>query len=118
MASRYFENTIKGFEQVGRNLWKYDGHYFRLFGKGITPNNAYLAGAHMRELLDIDIATGLDVYGGWVQELELGAATIYNEYVRLPRGGAASGRGPGESPAQAIGLFAGLSGGRLARKWK
>lgn len=85
MASRYFENTIKGFEQVGRNLWKYDGHYFRLFGKGITPNNAYLAGAHMRELLDIDTATGLDVYGGWVQELELGAVTIYNEYVRLPR---------------------------------
>ena len=85
LANRDFGNLIKGFEQVGRNLWKYDGHYFRLFGKGITPNRCCLAGAHMRELLDIDVATGLDVYGGWVHEFERGEVTIYNEYVRLPR---------------------------------
>lgn len=78
-------SAIKGFEKVGRNLWKYDGHYFRLFGKGITPNGCWLAGAQMRELVDIDVATGNDIYGNWIQDLELGTVGIYDEHVRLPK---------------------------------
>ena len=84
--------TIKGsgieFEQVGRNLWKYDRDgegkvsYFRLFGKGITPNRCWLAGAYMRELVDIDIPTGKDIFSNWIQDLELGTVTIYNEYLK------------------------------------
>jgi hypothetical protein len=85
MASRYFENAIRGYEQVGNNLYKYDGHYFRLFGFGITPNDCWLAGAQMRQLVDIDTATGNDVYSNWIQELELGTVRIYSEYIRLKK---------------------------------
>ena len=78
-----YVNEIKGFEQVGRNLYKFDGHYFRLFGKGITPNGCWLAGAEMRQLLDIDTATGNDIFSQWVQPLELGAVRIYSDHIRF-----------------------------------
>jgi hypothetical protein len=75
--------SINKFEKVGRNLWKYDGHFFRLFGKGITPNNCWLAAPEMRELVDINIATGEDVYSNWVQPLDSGTVTIHDEHVRI-----------------------------------
>lgn len=50
-------------EQVRVNLWKYDGKYFRLFGKGITPNGCWIINPEMREVIDINTATGTDEYG-------------------------------------------------------
>jgi len=69
------------FEKVGRNLWKYDGHYFRLFGNGMTPNHCWLAAPEMRELVDIDIASGRDIYSNWVQPLDNGTVPIGCEYL-------------------------------------
>ena len=70
---------IKGFEQKGRNLWKQDKMYFRLAGLGITLNGAYRNAPVMIELADIDIATGNDVYGNNILDLETGSVDIYHE---------------------------------------
>lgn len=71
--------TINGCEQVGRNLYKFDGRYFRLVGLGITPNGAYRAHPGMIELADIDTATGRDVYKGSIIDLGTGSVDIYHE---------------------------------------
>jgi hypothetical protein len=51
-------------EKVGQNLWKRgDGKYFRLFATGRLANMRHLINPEMRELVEIDAATGSDVYG-------------------------------------------------------
>lgn len=65
--------SINDLEQVGHNLYKYDGKYYRLFGKGITPNNCWVIAPKMVELADIDVATGNDIYGE--NELEFNGVT-------------------------------------------
>lgn len=64
-----------GFEQAHDNLWKRDGKYYRLFGDGITPNGCWRINPYLRELSDIDAATGRDIYG---------EETIYLEYSTVP----------------------------------
>lgn len=49
--------------QNGRNLWKHGSKHYRLFGRGVTPNGCWLISPLLVELVDIDAATGLDVYG-------------------------------------------------------
>lgn len=51
------------YERVGLNLYKRDGKYYRLFATSVTPNGCWLINPAMRELLDIDTATGRDIYG-------------------------------------------------------
>ncbi len=67
MSGRYFGQLKASsgmMDQVGRNLWKReDGKYFRLFATGRTYNMRHLINPEMRELVEIDAATGSDVYG-------------------------------------------------------
>jgi hypothetical protein len=55
--------SIYDLEVIGRNLYAYQGKFYRLFGKGITPNGCWIIGPYMQELKDIKIVTGKDVYG-------------------------------------------------------
>lgn len=43
---------------------------YRLFGTGVTPNGCWVVNPEMRELADIDVATGKDVYGSDVLEFD------------------------------------------------
>jgi hypothetical protein len=57
------------FTQKQNNLYQIefsnltDNRYFRLFGTGVTPNGCWIVNPKMVELKDIDIKTGMDVYG-------------------------------------------------------
>lgn len=64
-----------------RNLYKHNGLYFRLFAKGITPNGCWLIGPYMQQLIDIDTATGEDVYGPNRLEF-VGMVESNREYVK------------------------------------
>jgi len=55
--------SYSSFQKVRRNLYKTGAGYWRLFAKGITPNNCWLIAPKMVELSDIDIASGKDIYG-------------------------------------------------------
>ena len=59
--------------QVGRNLYRSGSKYYRLFAHGVTPNSCYLITPVLRQLLDIDTATGNDVYGEETIDLGTGA---------------------------------------------
>lgn len=50
-------------EKINNNLYQEDGIYYRLFGLGITPNQYWVISPIFVELVDIDIATGKDIYG-------------------------------------------------------
>ena len=73
---------LEDFTKVNRNLYKdADGKYFRLFATGETPNRCWLINPAMRELLDIDIATGKDIYGGTSTFPDVcGTVSICNEW--------------------------------------
>lgn len=73
---------IKRMEQKGRTLYKQDGRYYRLFAWGITPNRCWLIGARMIELIDIDAASGEDVYGEDVINYDIGIIQAGIEYIR------------------------------------
>ena len=71
------------FKCISRNLYKLGRIYFRLFGTGITPNQCWIENAKMVHLVDIDVATGKDVYGK--AEVEFGyAGTVQKgpEYIQ------------------------------------
>jgi len=55
--------SINDLEKIGGNLYRRGKYYYRLFGKSITPNGCWVIAPEIRELLDIDISTGRDVYG-------------------------------------------------------
>ncbi len=59
------------FEHCLTNLWKKGRKYYRLFGKGITPNGCWRIAPKMVELVDICVANGKDVYGE--EEIEFDA---------------------------------------------
>lgn len=77
-------NSLNDYEHVGLKLWKrmIDGKLFRLFGREITPNGCWLLGAQLRELKDIDVSTGKDVYGPEVIEFETSVVQGCYEYER------------------------------------
>ena len=56
---------ITDFTQERSNFWRSkDGKKsYRLFAHGITPNGCWLIAPKMVELVDIDIATGNNIYG-------------------------------------------------------
>jgi len=64
-------NSTNDLEKIGANLWKHDNKYYRLFASGITPNGCWLINPIMRELRDIDIATGKDVLGDNIIEFDV-----------------------------------------------
>ena len=51
------------FKKVGDNLYRSGSFYFRLFGTGISPNDCWILNPSMKQLTDIETATGNDVYG-------------------------------------------------------
>lgn len=51
-------------EVKGQNLYKFGPTYYRLFAHSVSPNGCWLINPVMQELIDIDTATGKDVYGG------------------------------------------------------
>ena len=51
------------FNQTNRNLYRLGDKYYRLYGTGITPNGCWVINPVMRELIDINIASGLDIIG-------------------------------------------------------
>ena len=70
-------------EKVHRNLYKYDGKYYRLFARGVTPNGCWLIAPILKELVDIDAGTGADVYGTDCIEFDVtGTVSPCNEFVR------------------------------------
>lgn len=75
--------SINDMTKIHKNLWKLDNQYFRMFGHGITPNGCWIINPISRELIDIDIATGNDVYG--LAELEfggiVGTVSSSNEFI-------------------------------------
>ena len=75
-------NSINDFERTNRNFYKANGKSYRLFAQGVTPNGCWLINAKMVELVDIDVATGKDVYGKDVIEFEAtGIVGAPREYV-------------------------------------
>lgn len=75
-------NSINDFTQINRNLWKRNGKYYRLTGMGITPNGCWIIAPTMVELIDIDIATGNDVYGAEMVKFDAtGAIMAGHEYI-------------------------------------
>lgn len=61
-------------EQINSNLYKQDGKYYRLFGYGVTPNGCWVISPFYKHLLDINVESGLDVYGE--EEIEIGNGII------------------------------------------
>ena len=71
------------FENKGSNLYKLNNTYYRLFGIGITPNGCWVIAPKMVELLDIDIATGKDIYGSEVKIHDIiGTVNASNQYIK------------------------------------
>lgn len=78
-------NQIDAFEKVGRNLYRTGAGYWRLFAAGITPNGCWLMAPKMRELKDIDVASGKDVYGPAEVEFEIcGTVSSGRDFITLP----------------------------------
>jgi hypothetical protein len=76
--------SINDIERVNRNLYKSEGKYYRLFARGITPNNCWLIAPVLRELIDIDVATGEDVYGMSQIEFDVtGTVSAYSEFIKV-----------------------------------
>lgn len=75
--------SINDVEIVNKNLYKHDGRYYRLFAKDITPNRCWLIAPVMKELLDIDVATGLDVYSSEILEFNgvTGTVSASHEFI-------------------------------------
>lgn len=74
--------TIETFEKRGKNLWARNGSYYRLHGHAITPNGCWIASPYMRELKDIDLASGEDVWGNHTIQFEAcGTVPSYNEFI-------------------------------------
>ena len=70
------------YEKVKANLYKHQGKYYRLFGTGITPNGCWIINPVMVELLDIDIATGKDIYGERIPFSDvIGTVSAGNTYI-------------------------------------
>ena len=77
------EVNIEEFERVNRNLWKRNSKFYRLFGERVTPNHAWIIAPRMVELVNIDTATGDDVYGSDICDLGLaGTVSACNEFLR------------------------------------
>lgn len=51
------------YEVRGKNLYRHGNTYYRLFAHSVSPNMCWLINPVMQELLDIDTASGKDVYG-------------------------------------------------------
>ncbi len=49
--------------KIRTNLYRANNRSYRLFGTGITPNGCWVINPKMVELVDIDVASGADVYG-------------------------------------------------------
>ena len=77
--------SMNDLEQTGRNLYKYEGKYYRLYAKCITPNGCWLVAPCMVELLDIDTATGRDIYGNGRLEFDgiTGTVSAPREFLRI-----------------------------------
>lgn len=54
---------IGEYAQVGRNLYRRGDKYFRLFGVGVTDNGCWIIAPEMREMIELDIASGKYIYG-------------------------------------------------------
>lgn len=71
--------------KIATNLYKDDesGKYFRLFATGCTPNFCWLVCPEYRELVDIDVATGKDIYGDafYIVPDTVGTVSAYNQYI-------------------------------------
>ena len=67
--------------QKGRNLYKQDGRYYRLFARGVTPNGCWLINPQFTELVDIDIRTNRDVFGSDSILMETGTVDGHREYI-------------------------------------
>ena len=76
------------FERVNDNLWKNNGHRYRLTARGVTPNSCWLINAVMVELIDIDIATGKDIYGDEHYDLENGTVQAGPQFIKEAAPGA------------------------------
>lgn len=70
--------------QVGRNLYKYEGKYYRMFGMGITDNYCWIINPYMQELKDINVVTGKDIYGDDRLDFDgnIGTVQAGPEYIR------------------------------------
>jgi len=77
------EMSFNEFKQKAANLYKLSGRYYRLFGIGITPNGCWVIAPKMVELLDIDIATGKDIYGSEIKIHDIiGTVNASNQYIK------------------------------------
>ncbi len=75
--------SINDIERINHNLYKSQGKYYRLFAKGVTPNDCWLIAPVMRELIDIDVATGKDVFGVSLIEFDVtGTVSAYSEFIK------------------------------------
>lgn len=78
---------FRDFTQLGNNWTSTlyvgsDGKHYRLEARGITPNRCWLIAPTMRELVDIDISTGHDVYGPEVHRLDTGTVPHCYNFIR------------------------------------
>ena len=68
-------------ERINSNLYKKNGKYYRLFGSGVTPNGCWVINPTYKQLKDIDIATGKDVYGE--EEISYGTGAVWNSGINF-----------------------------------
>ena len=70
------------YTNIHLNLWRHNvtGKYYRLFAFGVTPNNCWLYGAKMVELIDIDVKTGKDVFGAVEDAEKFGGGIVPASY--------------------------------------
>ena len=75
--------SIANISRLGLNLYRHSGIYYRLFGKGITPNGCWIIAPYLKELKDINVATGNDVYGTAVIEFDvIGTVDSSRSYIK------------------------------------
>lgn len=72
------KKSINDFKQVGKNSYTTNNKLYRLFGRGTTPNGCWVICPIMKQVEDINITTGEDIYG---ETIELGSiGTVTDRY--------------------------------------
>lgn len=71
------------FEKIANNLYKRDKKYFKLFAHSVTPNGCWLASPFMRELIDIEVDSGTEIFGNVVEFETCGTVPGCNQFIKV-----------------------------------
>jgi hypothetical protein len=87
MELRKNQTNFQDYEKVHKNLYRAPqgtSKYYRLFAHGLTPNRCWLVAPVLRHLVDIDTATGKDVFGDTEITFDyVGTVPSWNAYIKI-----------------------------------